>query len=190
MKNTTILYKILRPLIVLVLKLFNVKFIGKENICDGGVVIAGTHTSIFDCLVLIASTKRHVHFLAKKELFTGVKGILFRNMGLIPVDRSKKDRGVIDAAINYVKMGEIVCVFPEGTTQKGRGLLPFKIGAVKIAHDTKCPLVPFVIKGKYKLFSKDLVIKFDKSIKINKDDLDKENDRFRKIIIDLLEENL
>lgn len=188
MKRTTILYKILRPLIVLVMKLFNVKYIDRENICDGGVILAGTHTSIFDCLVLIASTKRHVHFLAKKELFTGIKGILFKNLGLIPVDREIKNKGVIEAAIKYVEAGEIVCVFPEGTTQKGRGLLPFKIGAVKIAHDTKMPLVPFVIKGKYRLFSKNLCIKFSESIEVINDDLDQENLRLRSIIIGLLEE--
>ena len=160
----------------------------KERIGNDAIVLAGTHTSIFDCLMLIASTKRPVHFLAKKELFTGVKALLFKNMGLIPVDRSKKDRSSIDSALEYLKKGDIICIFPEGTTQKGRGLLPFKIGAVKIAHDSGAPILPFIIKGKYRPFSKDLKLEFGEVIKVNSDELDKENEKLRNIIIDLLEE--
>ena len=87
----TFLYRILWLPIVGVSKLFNCKIKNKEAIGNDAIILAGTHTSIFDCLMIIASTKRPVHFLAKKELFTGVKALLFKNMGLIPVDRSKKD---------------------------------------------------------------------------------------------------
>lgn len=183
----TLFYKILWLPIVGVSKLFNCKIINKDRITDDRLILAGTHTSIFDCLMLIASTKRPVHFLAKKELFSGFKGILFRNMGLIPVDRSKKDRSSIDSALEYLKKGDIICIFPEGTTQKGRGLLPFKIGAVKIAHDSNTKILPFIIKGKYKPFSRDLKLEFGKAIKIKSDDLDQENERLRNIIIDMLE---
>lgn len=184
----TFLYRLLWLPIVGVRKLFNCKIKNKELIGNDAIILAGTHTSIFDCLMLISCTKRPVHFLAKKELFTGFKALLFKNMGLIPVDRSKKDRSSIDSALEYLKRGDIVCIFPEGTTQKGRGLLPFKIGAVKISHDSGAPILPFIIKGKYKPFSKDLKLEFGKSFKVKSDDLDKENDKFRKIIIDLLEE--
>ena len=183
----TFLYRLLWLPIVGVSKLFNCKIKNKDRIGNDRIILAGTHTSIFDCLMLIASTKRPVHFLAKKELFVGVKGLLFRNMGLIPVDRSKKDRSSIDSALEYLKKGDIICIFPEGTTQKGRGLLPFKIGAVKIAHDSNTKILPFVISGKYKPFSKDLRLEFGKAIKVKSDDLDKENEKLRNIIIDLLE---
>ena len=99
----TFLYKILWLPIVGVRKLFNCKIKNKELIGDDAIILAGTHTSIFDCLMLISCTKRPVHFLAKKELFTGFKALLFKNMGLIPVDRSKKDRSSIDSALEYLK---------------------------------------------------------------------------------------
>ena len=88
-----ILYKMLRPLITGVYKLFfTPKFIGIENIPSSGrVLLAGNHTSNFDAPLLISATKRNVHFLAKKELWDGPKRIIFANMGLIPVDRKNKD---------------------------------------------------------------------------------------------------
>ena len=125
--------------------------------------------------------------MAKKEYFDGKSAWFFKMAACIPVDRSKKDRSSIDSALEYLKKGDIICIFPEGTTQKGRGLLPFKIGAVKIAHDSNTNILPFVIKGKYRPFSRDLKLEFGKPIKVKSDDLDKENNRLRNIIIDMLE---
>ena len=84
-----LLYKITRPIITVLFKLFfTPKIIGKEYIPKSGkVILAGNHTSNFDCLLLISSTKRNIHFLAKKELWNGPKKIIFANMGLISVDR-------------------------------------------------------------------------------------------------------
>ena len=64
--------------------------------------------------------------------------------------------------------------------------MPFKIGAVKMSHDTDSYLVPFVITGKYKLFRKGIKIEFLKKMKISKD-LDKENKKLEKLISNKLE---
>ncbi len=183
------LYRIFRPLIKLITKVFlRPKYIGLENIPnEGNIILAGNHIHNFDGFVVISSTKRKVHFLAKKELWDGPKKIVFDNMGLIPVDRSKKDPSVLARAEAYLKKKEVIGIFPEGTTEKGRGLLPFKIGAVKMASDTNTKIVPFVIKGKYKLFSKSLRVIFTKPIEINSNDLEKENERLRNIIKEMLE---
>jgi len=178
-----LLYKITRPVITGLFKIFfHPKYEGLENIPkEGRIILAGNHTNNLDSLFLISSTKRNIHFLAKKELWKFPKNIIFANMGLIPVDRTKHDSSVIKEAERYLESELVIGIFPEGTTEKGRGLLPFKIGAVKMAKDTNSKIVPFIINGKYKLFSKDLSIKFLKSIKVN-DDLDKENDNLRNII--------
>lgn len=177
------LYIIVRPIAACLFKLlYHPKIIGKENIpSSGGIILAGNHTSILDCLLLMSSTKREIHFLAKKELFTGIKGIFFSNMGLIPVDRSKKNPEAIRSANNYLNNDEIVLVFPEGTTEKGRGLMEFKMGAVKMASDTNSKIIPFAIKGKYKIFGPGVNIKFLEPIEIN-NDLESENKRLREII--------
>ena len=100
-----LLYKILRPIITFVFKVFlTPKIIGTENISGSGrVILAGNHTSIFDAPLLISCTKRNVHFLAKKELWKGPKKIIFGNLGLIPVDRKTRDGNALIVAERYLK---------------------------------------------------------------------------------------
>ena len=60
----SLFYKIIRPLVKIFFLLYNPKIEGKENIPrEGRIVLAGNHTHLFDCLFLIVSTKRAVHFL-------------------------------------------------------------------------------------------------------------------------------
>lgn len=185
--NDVLLYKILRPIITILFKLlFRPKIIGKENIKDKGkVILAGNHTNNLDAALLISSTKRNIHFLAKAELFKGIKKILFANMGLIPVNRKIKDHNSLEMAYNYLNNEKVIGIFPEGTFGKGQ-LLPFKIGAVKMAYETDCEIIPFSITGTYKLFSKDLKIVFGSPIKIKSNDLEKENNKLRNIILGMI----
>ena len=163
--NDAYLYRFTRPIVSFLFKLlFRPQIKGQENILDNNCVLAGNHTSILDCLLLISSTKRSIHFLAKKELWDFPKGIIFSHMGLIPM----------------------VLVFPEGTTEKEGKILPFKIGAVKMAYETSSKIVPFIIKGEYKLFRKRITIEFLKPLTINKN-LTDENDYLREIIKQRLE---
>ena len=177
----TLLYKIIRPPLNFLIKVFlTPKYEGLENIpTEGNFILAGNHTHNLDGLLLASSTKRNIHFLAKSELFIGIKGAFFYNLGLIPVNRKIKDSSVLRKAIAYLNDGKVIGIFPEGTTEKGRGLLPFKIGCVKMASETNSTIVPFVITGKYKLFSKNLTIKFLKPYKIKDSNLDKENEILR-----------
>lgn len=189
MKNS-LLYTIVRPIVSGLFKLlYRPKYMGKENIPkDGRVVLAGNHKNNFDCLFLMSSTKRPVHFLAKRELFVGFKGIIFNHMGLIPVDRNTKSHHSLELAEKYLESEKLVGIFPEGTFNKSDDtILPFKIGAVKMSYDTNSKIVPFVIKGDYKLFSKNLTIKFLKPIDI-KDDLNIENKRLENIVRKELED--
>lgn len=178
-----LLYKILRPIITFVFKVFlTPKIIGTENISGSGrVILAGNHTSIFDAPLLISCTKRNVHFLAKKELWKGPKKIIFGNLGLIPVDRKTRDGNALIVAERYLKNEKLIGIFPEGTTEKEGRMLKFKKGAVKMAVDTNSLIVPFVITGKYKLFSKSLTIRFLEPIKCN-ENIKEETERLMNII--------
>lgn len=180
-------YKLLRPILKSHFKFFyKPTIIGIDNIPKNGrVILAGNHIDNLDCLLLISSTKRHIHFLAKKELFTGIKGIIFSNLGLIPVDRDKKNPNAIKDAEMYLNNDKVIGIFPEGTTEKGRGLLPFKLGAVKIANDTNTSIVPFKIMGRYKVFRKSITIVFGNKLRVETDNLLLENKRLRDIINEL-----
>ena len=180
-----LLYKLVRPIIIFFFKiLYRPKIIGVENIPKTGkVILAGNHTNNFDCVLLMSSTKRNIHFMAKIELTKGIKKIIFNNLGIIPVDRSKKDKSdVIEKSKKYLENDLVVGIFPEGTTEKGCGyLLPFKIGAVKLSYETNTEIIPFKISGEYKLFSRDLKIIFDKPYKAKKE-LEKSNKELYNII--------
>ena len=180
-----LLYKLARPIITCFFKiLYRPKIIGTENIPKTKkIILAGNHTNNFDCVFLMSSTKRNIHFLAKKELFVGLKKIIFNNLGLIPVDRNQKSNNkVLNIAEKYLENNLVIGIFPEGTTEKGCGyLLPFKKGTVKLSYDTNTEIIPFKISGEYKLFSKNLKIIFDKPYKAKKD-LEKSNNELYNII--------
>lgn len=183
-KKDVLLYKFVRPIATILFKfVYRPTIIGVENIPkDGKIILAGNHTSILDCVMLMSSTKRNIHYLAKKELFSGVKKIFFSNMGLIPVDRSIHDKTVLPLAEEYLNNGCVIGIFPEGTTEKGiKKLLPFKTGAVRLSYTTKTKIVPFKIIGDYKPFKKSITLVFGKSFKSTKD-IDASNKKLYDII--------
>ncbi len=186
-----ILYKIVRPLIVFYTKvLLRPKFIGLDNIPkNGNYILAGNHTNNFDSFLLITASKKDVHFLAKYELFKGAKGLFFRNMGLIPVDRKNHTTKAFDKALKCLKHNKVIGIFPEGTyPKKGEKLLDFKTGVVKLSYMSDTEIIPFVIKGKYRLFFCNVTIEFLKPYKVKSDNYDKEIDKFRKLILENLED--
>lgn len=186
--DDAILYRILRPVLTIFFKFLYLPVIeGKEHISKNkGIVLAGNHTSNLDCLLLMSATKKSIHFLAKDELWKFPLGIIFSHMGLISVNRKGKSHNSLEKAYKYLNNNSIVLVFPEGTTEKKRGLLPFKMGAVKMAAETNSQITPFVITGKYRLFRRSIKIKFLTPISITKD-LESENNNLRNIIKNELE---
>ena len=188
--NEPLLYKIVRPIIKFIMKyMFRAKYKGLENIpSTKKVVLAGNHTNSLDCLLIISSTNRVVHFLAKNSLMKGPKKVIFKNMGIIPVNRKIHDSNALSNAKAALNDDKVIGIFPEGTINKTKDIImPFKYGAVKMAKSSDAYLVPFSITGKYKLFKKSITIKFDKPYKV-KDEIDKENKKLENKVISLLKE--
>ena len=185
------LYRILRPIAVFLLKvIYRIEIINKENIPnDGPFIFVGNHKHNYDFISLISGTKRTVHFLAKKELIDK-HGWLFSRLGIIPVDRSTKNKEAIKSAIELLKNDEVIGIFPEGTFNKTEYVIkPFKYGAVKISSEVNCPIVPFAIVGEYKRFRKGLKIIYGKPYYVkDKQDLTKENVKLMNKVIDLMKE--
>ncbi len=184
-------YKLIRPLLNVFMKVvFHPTYIGLDNLPkQGPYVLSGNHTNNFDSVLLVTCTKDVIHFLAKDSLLKGWKKVIFKNMAIIPVDRSIHDKGALNNAIEALKDNKVIGIFPEGTINRTKDIImPFKIGSVKMAHDTNSYLVPFVITGKYKPFKNNLTIEFLKPYKIKSDDLTKENEKLMQIISKKLEE--
>ena len=186
-----ILYKLLMPLNKIFMKIcYKPTYIGLENIPkDGSIILAGNHTAYLDALLLMSSTNRCIHYLAKIELFKGVKKLFFKNLGIIPVDRSKKNPEAIQLANKYLQEKKVIGIFPEGTINRTTDIImPFKYGAVKFANETNSKIVPFSITKKYKLFKKSVTICFDKPYKTT-GDIEKDNKILEEKIKKLIRSN-
>lgn len=191
MKEQLNLYKIVRPILSIVFKLLYLpKIINKENIPkDGGAVLAGTHIWYFDPIAIMASTKRNVYFIAKKELHDGKFKHIFKAAGTIPVDRSKKNPLARAKAEEALRKGRLIGIFPEGTTRKEKNeLLPFKYGAVSMAQKANVKIIPFAIIGNYKPFSRIKII-YGSAIDVQKLSLEDANMLLRSKVIALIKDN-
>ena len=115
-------YKFFRGFLGFIYKLwYNPTIIGKENIPeDGPIVVVGNHINIMDQCNVIISTKRCIHYMAKKEYFDkkykeGHFAWFFRAAGCIPVDRSIHDDDAKSSALEVLNNGYALGLFPEGT---------------------------------------------------------------------------
>ncbi len=113
---------------------------------DRSYIFVGNHLSILDVVFPAVSTHRPLHYMAKKSLFE--KGLMKKfvtKCECIPVNRDGSDVRAVMLAMKYLKEGEHVVIFPEGTRNKSEDrFLPFKSGAAAIAVKTQTPIVPMV----------------------------------------------
>jgi 1-acyl-sn-glycerol-3-phosphate acyltransferase len=135
-------------------------FQGQEHLPDenhGGAVLAMNHISYLDfALVGTAALpmKRYVRFMAKKEIFDNkLAGPLMRGMHHINVDRSNGSASFV-AALRALRDGEIVGIFPEGTISVSFEIKELKSGAVRLAQGAGVPVIPTIIWGSQRLWTK------------------------------------
>ncbi len=124
----------------------------------GGAVMAINHVGYLDFTFAGLATQpagRLVRFMAKKEVFDHkISGPLMRGMKHIPVDRHGVPAESYAAAVAALRSGEIVGVFPEATISLSYELKDFKTGAVRMAREAGVPLLPCVIWGSQRVFTK------------------------------------
>jgi len=132
---------------------------GLENLpASGGAVVAINHTGYVDFLpAALAAThrKRRMRFMIKAEM-QNVKpvGWLIRHTGTIPVDRTA-GADAYAAAVESLRSGELVGVYPEATISRSFELKEFKSGAVRMAKEAHVPIVPLIVWGAQRLWTKD-----------------------------------
>jgi 1-acyl-sn-glycerol-3-phosphate acyltransferase len=125
---------------------------------SGGAVMAINHIGYMDFTYAGLAARpagRLVRFMAKQEVFTHrVSGPLMRGMHHIPVDR-EAGAGSYRHAVDALRDGEIVGVFPEATISRSFELKEFKAGAARMAAEAGVPLLPTVIWGSQRVWTKD-----------------------------------
>ncbi len=144
---------ILRPVILL---LFPTKVHGLENVpADHPVVLCPNHAHAIDPFLICLNLPRRmrVGIMAKKEAMEmPVVGYLLKKAGIFGVDRGHSDLAAVKTAIQTIRSGAHLLVFPEGTRVEHEGEVRAKGGVVMIAMRTDAPLVPVYVGGKHKLF--------------------------------------
>jgi 1-acyl-sn-glycerol-3-phosphate acyltransferase len=132
---------------------------GVENIpAAGGAVIAINHTGYLDFLPAALAAKsrgRRLRFMIKAEM-QEVRAVdfLIRHTKTIPVDR-RSGGDAYAVAVARLREGEIVAVYPEATISRSFELKEFKSGAPRMALEARVPIVPLVVWGAHRLWTKD-----------------------------------
>lgn len=122
---------------------------GRENIpAKGPVILAANHMSNLDPPFLACFLARPVSYMAKMELFEHpVFGSAIRACHAFPVKRGAADRGAIKAAVQVLKLGRVLGLFPEGTRSRTGEMGKAEAGVGLIAAMTGAPVVPACIIG-------------------------------------------
>jgi 1-acyl-sn-glycerol-3-phosphate acyltransferase len=132
----------------------NVEVIGEEKFPEGAVLVVSNHQSNFDILAYLAHLTKPIAFISKIEV---------KKLPLVPtwmefmhcvfIDRKDKRQSVkaFKQGIDYLKQGDSLIIFPEGTRTKSNQMLPFKSGSFRLATKAGIPIVPIAIDGTYKI---------------------------------------
>ncbi len=132
---------------------------GAENVpSTGGAVIAINHTGYLDFtyagLPAFLHGRRKVRFMAKKEVFDSkISGPIMRALKHIPVDRGAGAESY-RSAVEYLQRGELVGVYPEATISRSFEIKEFKSGAARMAIEAGVPIIPTVIWGAQRVWTK------------------------------------
>ena len=133
---------------------FRLEVKGIENIpLQGSVVIASNHISLLDPPTIgVACKTRYLNFMAKIELFKNpIFAYLIRNLGAFPVKRGEVDKNAIKKALDVLRAGKVLCIFPEGTRGKNGVLGKAEPGSVALACKTNAIIIPTALYGTDKL---------------------------------------
>lgn len=185
----------------------DITIIGHENVPkDQAVLYIGNHRSFFDILLTYVQCPDLTGYVAKKEMAPiPLLSIWMRYLHCLFLDRKDIKEGMktILTAIEKVKNGISICIFPEGTRNKGDDeleLLPFHEGSFKIATKSGCPIIPMAISNSAEIFENHfpkikpckVVVEYGKPIypeQLSKEDKKRLGAYTQGIILEMLKKN-
>lgn len=131
---------------------WRVRWLHREHVpVSGGVILAGNHESYVDPVIIAMGLWRHVHFMAKAELWNSrILSFLVERTDAFPVNRGSADRGAITKATQLLASGEAVGIFPQGSRHHAKGAEGLREGAggaALLAMRAGVPVVPVGIYG-------------------------------------------
>lgn len=141
---------------------FNWRFEGSEHIpAEGPVLVACNHISYLDPLAhgyMLVRSGRRPRFLAKREMFDNpfLRTVL-RGAGQIPVERGTGSLAPVKAAMEALRAGEVVMIYPEGTITRNPDFSPMegKTGVARLTLATEVPVLPIAVWGSHNVWQRD-----------------------------------
>lgn len=133
--------------------LFRLKTDGEQYFPKtGGVIVAANHASYLDIPLLGCAIQRRVVFLGRASLFPNrwLSRILQR-LGWIPLKTHRLDRKAFGVALDHLKSGTPVVIFPEGTRTEDGHLRPGRPGVGYLVEESQCQVIPVYISGTFKV---------------------------------------
>ena len=134
---------------------------GLENLPPHGALLCPNHSSNWDPVLLVVSLPidYRLHIMAKDSLFRiPVLSWVVTKLGAFPVARGNSDLNAVKTAIQSIKCGDTLLIFPEGTRVEREGDVPAKGGVAMIGIRTGAVLVPVFVDGKKRIFRRSRII--------------------------------
>lgn len=124
---------------------------------QGGFVLTCNHVMGPDFLVVAYATPRKVYFMAKQEIFEVHPALtwLLSSNGTFPIRRGETDLEAVEHAIDLVKTGHVLGMFPEGTRSRTGKLGRGRSGAARIAIQAQAPVVPAIVINAEPIFKRE-----------------------------------
>ncbi|WP_423358898.1 MFS transporter [Pseudomonas citronellolis] len=128
---------------------------------EGPVVLVCNHVSFVDALLIAGSIRRPVRFVMYYKIFRlPVLNFIFRTAGAVPIAARHEDERIYEEAFRrvaqYLKDGEVVCIFPEGKLTADGEMNEFRGGVERIIEETPVPVIPMALQGLWgSFFSRD-----------------------------------
>lgn len=128
---------------------------------EGAALLVCNHVSFVDALLIGGAVRRPIRFVMYYKIYRlPVLNFIFRTAGAIPIAGRNEDIQIYEKAFTriaqYLKEGELVCIFPEGKLTADGEINEFRGGVTRILEETPVPVIPMALQGLWgSFFSRD-----------------------------------